>query len=204
MAKRSVKTSSGPTGAGAADGRRGEILDAALTLIADQGFDSVTHRRVATAAGVPLGSTTYYFESRGHLLSEAFRRYLAQVSGTIDRMAEAAKQNASVRGLIDFLVEFTEREFQDEALLITEYELLLFAARDGSLAAELHAWQDGLVASLAEVFVTLGAEAPVDAARSVIHLVRGYEQEQLTRGAASSDDLRRRLEVVIEAYLERD
>ena len=53
---------------------------AALSLIAQQGFAAVTHRRVAAAAGVPLGSTTYYFDSREHLLREAFRRFLALLS----------------------------------------------------------------------------------------------------------------------------
>src|SRR5262245_4250116 len=47
--------------------RRAVILDATLRLIATDGVDAVTHRRVAAVADVPLGSTTYYFESREQL-----------------------------------------------------------------------------------------------------------------------------------------
>src|SRR5512138_372519 len=67
--------------------RRAAILDATLRLIATDGVDAVTHRRVAGAADVPLGSTTYYFESREQLLREAFRRYLDQIRSLQNRVA---------------------------------------------------------------------------------------------------------------------
>ena len=191
-----------PGSEAATEGRREAILDAALKLIAQQGFASVTHRRVAAAAGVPLGSTTYYFDSRDHLLADAFRRYLHLVSAELDAAAADLKRAPSLEGFLDFLVRFTEREVQDEAVLIVEYELVLFAARDGSLAEELHAWQDGMVADLAEALELLDARRPFDAARAVIQLVRGYELEQLTRGESRSDDLRRRVELLLSAYLD--
>ncbi len=181
--------------------RRGEILEAALRLIVESGVDAVTHRRVAAAAGVPLGSTTYYFDSREHLLREAFRHYIQIVSQTISELSARTKRRPSVRRMVDFLIELTEREFLDEALLIAEFELTLFAARDPELALELHAWQDAMAADLAEALEFLGAPRPFDAARSVIQMVRGYEQEQLTRHEARSNDLRRRLRTQINAFL---
>ncbi len=182
--------------------RRTEILDAALKLIARQGLASVTHRSVAAAAGVPLGSTTYYFDSRDHLLGEAFRRYLALVSEELDAAAAELKRRPSLEALLDFLVRFTEREVEDEAVLLLEYELVLFAARDGALADDLHAWQDGMVADLAEALEALGARRPFDAARAVIQLVRGHELEQLTRREPRSEALRRRVELLLGACLE--
>ena len=157
---------------------------------------------MAAAAGVPLGSTTYYFESRDHLLREAFRRYLEAVSQGLAEAAAALKRAPSVDALLDFLVGFTEWEVQDQAVIVVENELVLFAARDGSLAEELHAWQDGMAADLAEALEALGATRPFDAARAVIQMVRGYELEQLTRREARSEDLRRRLTVLLTGYLE--
>ena len=90
---------------------------------------------------------------------------------------------------------------QNQAVIIIEYELVLFAARDGSLAEELQVWQNGMAADLAEALEHLGATRPFDAARAVIQLVRGYELEQLTRGEARSKELRRRLSVLLDAYL---
>ncbi len=181
--------------------RRGHILDAALRLIAESGVDAVTHRRVAAAASVALGSTTYYFDSREHLLREAFRHYIEIVSKTILELSGSLKRKPSAQRIVDFLIELTEREFLNEALLIAEFELTLFAARDPELASELHAWQDAMVADLAETLEFLGAPRPFEAARAVIQMVRGYEQEQLTRHEARSKDLRARLRTLIAAYL---
>ncbi|HEV2651233.1 MAG TPA: TetR family transcriptional regulator, partial [Rhizomicrobium sp.] len=61
-----------------AEGRKREILEAALRVVAKGGADSVTHRSVADVAQVPLGSLTYYFESREDLIREAFRLYIAE------------------------------------------------------------------------------------------------------------------------------
>ena len=45
-----------------------------LRIVADVGVDAVTHRRVAEVAGLPLASTTYWFESKEHLLTAALER----------------------------------------------------------------------------------------------------------------------------------
>jgi len=39
-------------------GRRDRIIDACLEVIAEHGVAGTSHRRVAAAAGVPLGSMT--------------------------------------------------------------------------------------------------------------------------------------------------
>ncbi|MHC4910387.1 MAG: TetR/AcrR family transcriptional regulator [Planctomycetota bacterium] len=69
------------------DERRLLLLETTLRLVAVGGVDAVTHRRVAQAAGVPLGSTTYYFDSREHLLREAFRHYLEQARAAQSELA---------------------------------------------------------------------------------------------------------------------
>ncbi len=51
--------------------RREALLDAVLRVVAEVGVDAVTHRRVAEEAGLPLASTTYWFESKEHLLTAA-------------------------------------------------------------------------------------------------------------------------------------
>ena len=54
--------------------RREALLDAVLQVVAEEGVDAVTHRRVADVAGLPLASTTYWFESKEHLLMAALER----------------------------------------------------------------------------------------------------------------------------------
>ena len=180
--------------------RRAAILDAALRLIATNGVDSITHRRVAAEAGVPLGSTTYYFDSREQLLREAFRRYLEQIRSLQNRVARSIPKT-TVRGLVDFLVEVTQREFEDEQRVLAEYELTLFAARDAEIADALHEWDAFMIGNLARSFESLGTPRPFDAARTVLHMMRGHELDSLTRHDADPEDLRRRLTVVVTALV---
>ena len=62
-------------------GRREQILEATLRVIGRSGRQAVTHRAVAEEAGVPLGSTTYYFESRDDLLRQALEHVAASEVG---------------------------------------------------------------------------------------------------------------------------
>src|SRR6187551_39219 len=110
-------------------GRREEILEATLRVIGRSGRKAVTHRAVAEEAGVPLGSTTYYFDSRDDLLAQA----LQQVSGRIiDTSEETAERLAAVETadeLADALCEWlVDAVAPGRNLFVAEYQLWLEAA----------------------------------------------------------------------------
>jgi AcrR family transcriptional regulator len=180
--------------------RRATILDATLRLIATDGVDSITHRRVATAADVPLGSTTYYFESREQLLREAFRLYLTRIWALQTQLLKGFRISTA-ESLVDYLVELTKREFEDEAMMLAEYELTLFAARDSEVADALHAWDAAMIAELARSLESLGCARPFDAAKTLLHMMRGHELDSLSRHDADPEDLRRRLRVIVAALV---
>jgi DNA-binding transcriptional regulator YbjK len=184
--------------------RREVILDAALALIAERGTEQLTHRSVAERAGVPLGSTTYYFASRDELVREAFRRYVVRVLGELNAIAREARPR-DAGGLVEMLVEIARRETSGDWrwTLIVEHELMLRAARDPELAADFHGYERALASGLAEALETLGAPQPFDSARTLIAVVRGFELDGLTRPDADPDDLRRRLAPVVELLLRR-
>jgi DNA-binding transcriptional regulator YbjK len=179
-----------------AERRRRAILDAALRVIAEGGVDAVTHRRVAAEADVALGSTTYYFASREEMVREAFRHYLAEVTVALTSLEDESSFETAA-DVAEAFAELARREFAAPALVRAEYELILYAARDPVLAQDFHAYERGLEAQLAGPLEGLGADRPMDAARTVIELMRGFELERLTRPSASIEDLRRRLELVI-------
>lgn len=183
--------------------RRELLLETTLRLVAEGGVDSVTHRRVAEAAAVPLGSTTYYFTSRRHLLREAFAHYLEQTTRLQKELAPRL-EGAVADDIVELLVEFTEREFADADMLRAEYELTLFASRDAEVAELLHRWDEWMVASLARSLEALGASRSFDGARTLLDLLRGYELDRLTRKELDSAGLRRRLTAVVDAFLPRD
>lgn len=183
-----------------AEGRRRVILDAALRVVAAGGIDAVTHRRVAAEAGVALGSTTYYFGSRDEILLEAFRHYIARHNAMVAALAEQFPRG-DLASFVDLLVASTRRQFEDSAMVLAEYELILFAARNPRLAEEYRAWQRTLVGHVAERLERLGARQPIDAARTLVAALRGFELDRLARAEQSFEEFRRRLEVLLQALL---
>jgi len=53
---------------------RARILDAALELFRDQGFEGTTMRGIASEAGMSLGSAYYYFQSKEDLVMAFYER----------------------------------------------------------------------------------------------------------------------------------
>ena len=54
--------------------RRAELIDAALSIIAERGFAETTVARICDAAGVSRGLISHYFAGKDALLLEAYRR----------------------------------------------------------------------------------------------------------------------------------
>jgi DNA-binding transcriptional regulator YbjK len=201
-ARRRARRRPAPPPAAAVVPRREAILDAALAVIAERGTEAVTHRSVAAEAGVPLGSTTYYFASRDELVREAFRRYVVRVEALlVEMLAESTPQDAA--GLVSFLAEVARREVSGRWTVVVEYELVLRAARDLELAAVFQKYERALTSGLAEALERIGAPQPFDAARTLIALVRGFELEGLTRHDADLNDLEQRLRPSVDAALRR-
>ncbi|WP_063886360.1 TetR/AcrR family transcriptional regulator [Streptomyces sp. NRRL S-31] len=84
--------------------RRERILAAALELIAEEGVVGVSHRKVATRADVPLGSTTYHFTGMDDLLRQAFTRFADHIVAVFERRLGRAETPDPARQL-DALIE---------------------------------------------------------------------------------------------------
>lgn len=57
---------------------RALILETALSLVREQGYDRATMRAIAREAGVSLGSAYYYFPSKEHLIQAFYARSHAE------------------------------------------------------------------------------------------------------------------------------
>jgi TetR/AcrR family transcriptional regulator, regulator of biofilm formation and stress response len=175
---------------------REAILAAALQVVAREGIDRVTHRRVAAEAGVSPGSTTHHFASREDLLREAFRFYLREADGVLAAI-DAAVQSIDdpIERVEQFLCAMLEQELAEASLLRAEYELILFACTDTVLAADVRVWESRWVAYLAAALEAGEAPRPIEGSRTLINLVRGFELERLLNPTLTVDDFRRRLEL---------
>lgn len=65
--------------------RSATLIGALLRIVAEQGFDQVSVRQVATAAGVSIGTVQHYFPTKDQMLAAAF----AEVAQGIRRRIEA-------------------------------------------------------------------------------------------------------------------
>lgn len=120
-------------------GRRDRLIDAALAVIAERGVAGTTHREIARAADVPLGSMTYHFSSLDEVLAEAFTRH-AETSARVfdERMAAAPDRAAAIDAVVRLVAE--DLLVTGAGDLVLSVELYVAAARNPALRAVTQAW----------------------------------------------------------------
>ena len=135
--------------------RRGRIVDAALEVIATDGVAGASHRRIAAAADVPLGSMTYHFAGMDDLLRAAFSRFAEEVSRTIDdRLAGVSTRAEAVDAVV---AHIDEDIFGSRRALVLTHELYTLAAREEPYRALTAAWMARSRAALERHFDPLTA-----------------------------------------------
>ncbi|MBN8881851.1 MAG: TetR family transcriptional regulator [Salana multivorans] len=119
-------------------GRRDRIVEATLEVIAAAGVAGASHRRIAAAAGVPLGSMTYYFTGIEQVLREAFTRYADRAADAFDAALDRATTPAEA---LDVVAETILRSGPDHGGdAVVAYELYTLAAREPAFRDITERW----------------------------------------------------------------
>jgi DNA-binding transcriptional regulator YbjK len=118
--------------------RRDRIIDACLDVIAESGVAGASHRRIAEAAGVPLGSMTYYFDGIDGLFREAFTRFGTEISERFEKRMAAASDVESAREAVVAII--LQDVFGNARELVLSHELYTLAAREPAYRALTTAW----------------------------------------------------------------
>ncbi|MGE4298048.1 MAG: TetR/AcrR family transcriptional regulator [Desulfovibrionaceae bacterium] len=94
---------------------RQALIDAAAALFAEHGYDAVSTRMIATAAGVNLGGIHYHFGGKQQLYVEAYRMATASDDRiTLDRTArEHPELMASPQGQARIILLTVRAMFED-------------------------------------------------------------------------------------------
>ncbi|WP_243274331.1 TetR/AcrR family transcriptional regulator [Streptomyces albus subsp. chlorinus] len=148
-------------------------------ILLKDGIAGLSHRAVAREAGVPLGSTTYYFATLDDLLHAAIRaqseRYARRLHAWGERLGEV-----SPAGLVEALADLVETQLRDNrAELVLSFELSAAAMRRPELreVALLYAETEAKV---------LGAHTDEQTARALSHVLDGLLLRSLAGAAPPS------------------
>ncbi|CAM5650401.1 putative transcriptional regulator, TetR family protein [Streptomyces avidinii] len=163
------------------------IADAAISTVAAAGLRGLTHRAVDAAAGLPAGSTSYYFRTRSALISACYLR-LAELSvADADRWeARHGRLAPQGDGLLDLdsaaaalaaLLHHWLTEARDRQL--ARFELTLEATRRPELRADLHTARLAARSRAAALLTALGAPRPASTAELLVAWTDGLLYDRL-------------------------
>ncbi|MET0234140.1 MAG: TetR family transcriptional regulator [Kibdelosporangium sp.] len=157
--------------------RRHALVEAATQLRGEGGFDAIRHRAVAERAGVPLASTTYYFDSLDELITAA-----AEHQGRTE-LGRGRKQLEDVqepRPGFDQLIELVldqllgiEPESGDAEAVLLRYERLVATGRRPYLRPVMRAMAVELQTLMSDIFTRCGMPLSKERIEQVIALVDG-------------------------------
>ncbi|MGW5053387.1 TetR/AcrR family transcriptional regulator [Actinokineospora sp. NPDC004072] len=182
--------------------RREQVTDAAITVLAREGLRGLTHRAVDRVAGLPEGSSSYYFRTRHALLV-----------GTVTRMAEldtidlipVDPQPTDLDGLaaaVADLVEQATTTHRDR--MVARYELSIEATRRPELRAALTAVGERYRQVAAAVLAAAGAADAERKGRAFIAFLDGLIYDRIAGAGAralSTAEIRRSVAEVLGAAL---
>jgi len=166
--------------------RREALLDAVLRVVAEVGADAVTHRRVADVAGLPLASTTYWFDSKEEMLTAALERAADRDVERLEAFLADATADASdplelaVAAILDPVEQWGP---SGRGRLLATYTLMLEAARRPELREVTMRWTDAYFDALAPLLAAAGSHHPRSDAELLVAAADGLLVEQL-----ASDD----------------
>ena len=167
------------------EGRRRALAVAVVDVIAEVGVGRVTHRAVATRAGVPLGATTYYFPTLGDLVGSGLEELAERARVELDGWAAEIGRGGDLPGVLTRLVH---EYLSDRSRALLEYELYLAAARNPKLLPLAQIWLKGM-RDLLEPVTGAGP------AKAVTALLDGILLQAVVTGAdLDRDNLRSALE----------
>lgn len=168
--------------------RQATITDAAITTLAAEGMRGLTHRAVDREAGLPEGSTSYYFRTRLSLLEATVER-LAELDDAEFPSVTAHDLDAFARTSASLLHTWMTVDRQRQ---LARYELTLEATRRPQLRDTLTRTGTRIRRMVADLLTTTGVTAAEDKAHELVALFDGLLLDQIAGPGTrtpSTDDL---------------
>jgi AcrR family transcriptional regulator len=133
------------------EARRREIIEVVWRMIATDGIESVTTRRIAAASGYANGALLYYFKNKEEVITAAFE---SAFEATNSRVANAHPARHGLDGLQALCVEIMpldERRRLEAKVVLTYWHQALGSAEKSALFGErISQWRSEMSQRLEE------------------------------------------------------
>lgn len=127
------------------------IVDAAESLLAEQGYESATLKAISERTRIPLASIYHYFKDRTQVETELLRRHIDQLGHRLDGTVSQANPE-SLRAAVDLTVD----EYLTYARENPSFIELWFTARDTSASTLAQEFDDAQADRLQKLLVDKG------------------------------------------------
>jgi TetR/AcrR family transcriptional regulator, regulator of biofilm formation and stress response len=157
-------------------------------VIGRGGVAAVDHRAVAAEAGVPLGSTTYYFESKDDMVARALEHVAEREAERIDAQLAGGQLDVGRELLPERLADVVLHAWAgDRVVLLAQYELYLESARRPDLRPAAERWDRAYRDLLQHALDQLGAPDPEHRARLLCAGLDGLLLDHVATGSDATD-----------------
>lgn len=173
-----------------------------MRVIGTGGLAAVTHRAVAEEAGVPLGSTTYYFRDREDLLGQTMAHAVEVEAQRMAEAVDAADAEPSVERSVTLLTAiFLDKSVADPLYDLALFEMFLEATRNPAVRAQTRAWSELIAQIVDRLLPATVPEVPRPVVVQVVAaLIDGLMLEAASNRELSVPELAAHLRAVIERF----
>jgi AcrR family transcriptional regulator len=111
------------------DAKRAELLKAATSVIAQDGYAAASLRKVAERAGCTTGAVTYYFADKAEMVTAVAQSLFDE----FDRLLEVSDDRIDVRAMLERWLDRTNAD--DSDLWLVLFQLLAHARHEPAFVA---------------------------------------------------------------------
>lgn len=131
-------------------GRRRELSDAAVRVLAQQGSRGLTHRALDDEAGVPRGTSSNFFATKDLIIDAILVRISERLAPDPDVHARLALREPGKELFAAYMKDIVQRLTSDRDAALALFELRLEATRRPHVEEAISTWlREGLASDVA-------------------------------------------------------
>ncbi|WP_297006117.1 TetR/AcrR family transcriptional regulator [uncultured Corynebacterium sp.] len=185
------------------DLRRHEIIGSVWRLIADEGIDAVTTRRIADVTGYSNGLLRYYFPGKDSVITEAYR-YVVEATDIRAALSTTERGLTGLRTLALEILPLDDVRRAEARVALAFWQRALTHADEADLfARSFSSWRDFFTARLSEAVADGEIAADTDTVAATDELQNLLMGAQITAAFGTPEGDTRRLVVLLDRFLHR-